>query len=489
MEGRKVSPVRSSITKSPPVQSSYTTLSLEEGDGRLFKIDVDFKERVDEALPKADELLERYGLAVALESLSSLEKYTRLGLDINSNIRVIQYMVKLCFENNNWTLLNDTIVALSKKRSLIKQAIAIMVRDCCEMIDKTPNEEVRSQLIKTLRNITAGKIYVEVERARLTSRVVKNLEQEGKIDEAVTMLLELQVETYGSMELREKVEFILEQMRLCVLKKDFIRASILSKKISTRFFTDQSEEVQELKLKYYDLMIKIGLHESAYLDICRYYWEILDSPCVCNNTEKTKQTLKCIVLYVLLAPHSNEQSDLLHRIRKGRQLEVVPEYNSFLELFINQELISWKGTISKYEKLLRDGTVTNKATDVLSRNESGDKHWSDLHARVGEHNMRMIAKYYTKITFDRMAELLDYPVEEMENFLCKLIVTGAIPDAKIHRPAKVVNLRARKANIEQLDQWASSVRKLTDILNKVTHLICKEEMVHRHLEDSSTTVR
>lgn len=55
----------------------------------------------------------------------------------------------------------------------------------------------------------------------------------------------------------------------------------------------------------------------------------------------------------------------------------------------------------------------------------------------------------------------------MESFLCNLIVTGAIPDAKIHRPAKVVNLRARKANIEQLDQWASSVRKLTDILNKV----------------------
>lgn len=56
----------------------------------------------------------------------------------------------------------------------------------------------------------------------------------------------------------------------------------------------------------------------------------------------------------------------------------------------------------------------------------------------------------------------------MESFLCNLIVTGAIPDAKIHRPAKIVNLRARKANIEQLDQWASSVRKLTDILNKVT---------------------
>jgi hypothetical protein len=69
----------------------------------------------------------------------------------------------------------------------------------------------------------------------------------------------------------------------------------------------------------------------------------------------------------------------------------------------------------------------------------------------------------------------------MEVFLCNLIVTGVIPGAKIHRPSQIINLRARKANVETLDQWGSNVRKLTDILNKVSHLILKEEMVHKHL--------
>lgn len=55
----------------------------------------------------------------------------------------------------------------------------------------------------------------------------------------------------------------------------------------------------------------------------------------------------------------------------------------------------------------------------------------------------------------------------MESFLCNMIVTGAIPHARIHRPSRIVSLRARKATIEQLDQWADSVRKLTGILNKV----------------------
>ena len=45
------------------------------------------------------------------------------------------------------------------------------------------------------------------------------------------------------MERREKVEFILEQMRLCLAKKDYVRAQIISKKISVKFFEDEKEQV------------------------------------------------------------------------------------------------------------------------------------------------------------------------------------------------------------------------------------------------------
>jgi len=55
-------------------------------------------------------------------------------------------------------------------------------------------------------------------------------EDEGKIDEAVKVLQEVQVETFGTMKKYEKTEYILEQMRLCLKKKDFVRAQIISKK-------------------------------------------------------------------------------------------------------------------------------------------------------------------------------------------------------------------------------------------------------------------
>ena len=45
------------------------------------------------------------------------------------------------------------------------------------------------------------------------------------------------------MEKKEKVEFILEQMRLCLAKKDYIRTQIISKKVGHKFFDDKDTHV------------------------------------------------------------------------------------------------------------------------------------------------------------------------------------------------------------------------------------------------------
>ncbi|KAK0423158.1 hypothetical protein QR680_008004 [Steinernema hermaphroditum] len=466
----------------PQQTDDLAHLATQHGDGRLVKMDVDYTKQVDEALPKASKLLEGGNVTAALESLAPLEKQSRLGSDMKSNARILEHMVKMCFEAKNWQVLNDTILVLSKKRSLIKFAIAKMVRACVEMVDKMPTEEERNKLIETLRAVTAGKIYVEVDRARLTQRLVKKLESEGKLNEACEMLLELQVETYGSMQMQEKIEYLLEQMRLSVARKDFIRASIIAKKISTRFFDAEDKkndsEIQDLKLKYYDHMVKIGVHEEAFLDVCRYYRAMFETPKIKEDEVKSALMLKHAVLFVLLSPHDNEQWQLLHLIHRERKLEDVPVYKKLLELFIGEEIISWRENIIKnYEIMLRRSPEVQVFT---ADTEAGEKRFKAFQARVGEHNIRMVSKYYTQITFDRMSELLDYDVNEMETFLCNLIVTGVIPDAKIDRKERIINMRARKANVEHLDQWGHSVNKLTDILNKIAFSMrCSNERLVR----------
>lgn len=61
----------------------------------------------------------------------------------------------------------------------------------------------------TLKEVCDKKIFLEVEYARCCLWLVKLKENEKDIEEAAKILQEVQVETYGSMDRREKLEFIL----------------------------------------------------------------------------------------------------------------------------------------------------------------------------------------------------------------------------------------------------------------------------------------
>lgn len=48
---------------------------------------------------------------------------------------------------------------------------------------------------------------------------------------------------------------------------------------------------------------------------------------------------------------------------------------------------------------------------VFANDAAGNKKFERLRERVGEHNVRMVGKYYTEISFQRMAELLEMPID------------------------------------------------------------------------------
>lgn len=158
---------------------------------------------------------------------------------------------------------------------------------------------------------------MEVERARVT-RILSDMKKEqGDLNAAADILCELQVETFGSMERREKTEFILEQVALCIEKGDWTQAGILSRKISTKFFArkpkktpeqiekdkkereekeknrsmddpplEKEDDVTDLKLRYYEQQITLAKHEDKYLDACKHYRQVLDTESVEENPEQ-----------------------------------------------------------------------------------------------------------------------------------------------------------------------------------------------------------
>ena len=149
------------------------------------------------------------------------------------------------------------------------------------------------------------------------TRILSDMKkQQGDLSAAADILCELQVETFGSMARREKTEFILEQVSLCIEKGDWTQAGILSRKISTKYFArkprkapeqiekerkereetersrsvddppvEKEDDVTDLKLRYYEQQITLAKHDDKYLEACKHYRQVLDTESVEGNTE------------------------------------------------------------------------------------------------------------------------------------------------------------------------------------------------------------
>jgi 26S proteasome regulatory subunit N5 len=124
------------------------------------------------------------------------------------------------------------------------------------------------------------------------------------------------------------------------------------------------------------------------------------------------------------------------------------------------------------------------ATDVFDaqKGQSADKkafqRWEDLRKRVIEHNVRVVAKYYTRIQINRLQQLLDLTREETEKYISDL-VTAKTVYAKIDRPAGIVNFAKPRDADDVLNEWSGNMKSLLGLLERIDHLITKEEMMAR----------
>lgn len=75
-----------------------------------------------------------------------------------STSRVLVAIVQICYDAKNWSVLNEHVSLLAKRRSQLKQAVVKMIQKCCTYVDEIREEDVKLKLIDTLRNVTEGKV-------------------------------------------------------------------------------------------------------------------------------------------------------------------------------------------------------------------------------------------------------------------------------------------------------------------------------------------
>lgn len=130
------------------------------------------------------------------------------------------------------------------------------------------------------------------------------------------------METYGSLSKRDKVEFILEQMRLTLAKQDFVRATIVAGKVSRKNL--QEENMEEYKVKFYTLMAIKHRHDKDAFELAKDYHAIYSTPHILKDEAKWMEALQSTVLFLALSSYSNEQQDMLHRVSQDSNLEKIP---------------------------------------------------------------------------------------------------------------------------------------------------------------------
>ncbi|KAM4065380.1 PCI domain-containing protein [Hirsutella rhossiliensis] len=476
-----------------------------------LKPEKDFSKEVDKQLPEA-EALAKSNLQGAIEKLTALEKQTRQASDLASTSRVLVAIVTLCKNAGDWSLMNDQTLVLSKKHSQLKQAITKMVQTVVGFLDATPDLKAKLSVIETLRTVTEGKIFVEVERARVTKILSDIKKTQGDLNAATEILCELQVETFGSMDRREKTEFILAQVALCIESGDWTQAGILARKISTKYLArkpkktaeqlekekkdrekkrargeevpeEKVDDITDLKLRFYEQQITLAKHDDKYLDVCKHYRQVLDTEAVEDDPAKLHPTLQRIIYFAILAPYDNEQHDLLHRIHRDTRNSQIPLDAELLRLFTVHELMRWPEIAKKFGPHLCSTDVFD-AQSGQSSDEKAHQRWEDLRKRVIEHNVRVVAEYYTRIQMKRLTELLDLAEDETEKYISELVTSKTVY-AKIDRPARVVSFAKPRDADDILNEWSHNMKSLLGLLERIDHLITKEEMMAR-IQPTST---
>lgn len=221
-------------------------------------------------------------------------------------------MVDLCIVKRDWEKLISILTLLQKRCGQIRQVLTAIVRDTMKLfgfffdekleemdIDQAGKNEkaekneldydqveahekdfikhielsTKISLIKNLIQLCEGQLFLESEFATLCFFLsyLYEFRQESTI-KACEAVQDIHVETYGSLSRKQKIVYILEQIRLNLKLKDFIRVSIHSKKIMIKNFKE--EEFFFLKLKFYNMQIEYFTSQKDTLEIAHAYYQV-----------------------------------------------------------------------------------------------------------------------------------------------------------------------------------------------------------------------
>jgi len=296
-------------------------------------------------------------------------------------------------------------------------------------------------------------------------------EKEGDLIKACEYIQDVHVETYGSLSKLEKAEYILEQIRLNLLNKDYIRALLQSRKMNRK--TIEEEGFLDVKIRFYTMQIEYHLYSKETWDISQSYYKLFEAYTVKSDSIQALHCLESTVIFLVLSPYDSNQQDKLHRLKGLKETRVEHSLlsHSLLSLFSTNEIIPMSFAVRG---------LLESHSSLHSFNDETTSYYlpGQLDSRVIEHNIRVIAKAYSRINLSRLANLLNLSIETIEESLSEISQSGFV-SIKINRSEGIVSFESTRSNEEILSDYGSDVAKLLHLMESTCHLIRRENMVHK----------
>jgi hypothetical protein len=381
----------------------------------------------------------------ALQILHLYERQTRIAKDDAANTLICVEIVSRCISESRWSDLGVNITVLAKRRGFSRNAIIKCVQLTIGVFDSL-DSATRLSLVNVLYEVTAGKIFLEVERARLARILVADLESKGEFVAATNMLQDLRLEVMSSMDVNERISLMLLQFRLCLEAKDVLRAALSSDKIR-----DQHVDLDPaLKLLYLELQIRY------HADFTREFLPLAQSWFEVHALNGDGKALMTAILYGVLARRTPEQVQFLERLRGVKDISLLPEGKSVLGVFLGPDFVPWAEFEPKFASVV--------PPELLGQ----------MRTRVIEHSLRVIASYYTRIRLARLAALEQISVDELEKRIIDLVFDEGFY-AKIDRPRGIIAFKRRQKEAEVGDEFAANIMKLCRLVDQ-THVLIQRDV-------------
>jgi 26S proteasome regulatory subunit N5 len=143
-----------------------------------------------------------------------------------------------------------------------------------------------------------------------------------------------------------------------------------------------------------------------------------------------------------------------------------------LQLFVTEEIIltpfmGQVDIIEMHETWKRYSTSEERILFIQS-----------LHHRLIEHNLRVIAKYYDRISMKKLSLLLQLSIETLEMHLSEMSYMGALT-LKHDRPAGIIVFTHPHSTEEILTNWSQDINNMLQLMESTCHLINREMMVYK----------